>query len=197
MTGAEANPYAPPKAAVADIAPAVAAAEPIFFPVSRTKLIVLLILTLTMYQLVWFYKNWALVRRRGESVWPLPRTLFGVLFCYSLFERVRVRGAPLGVRLDAGLLAAGFILFSVVGNLIDRFAGIADSVAASGIGALLLYVAVFFLVPVQSAINTINRAEVPDHDPNDRFTALNWVWIVLGGLFIGLVALGLSLPEPQ
>jgi hypothetical protein len=171
----------------------VTATKPIFFAVSRTKLIVLLILTLTLYQLVWFYKNWALVRERGESVWPLPRTIFGVLFCYSLFERVRARGAALGIRLDAGLLAAGFIFFSVAGNLLDRFG---DSVAVSGIGILLLYVSAFFLVPVQSAIDAINRAEVPDHDPNDRFTVANWVWIVFGVLLIGLVAVGLSLPEP-
>src|SRR5688572_7674040 len=193
MTGAEANPYAPPKAAVADVASGAAAAKPIFFAVSRQKLIVLLILTLTLYQLVWFYKNWALVRERGESVWPLPRTLFGVLFCYSLFERVRERGAAHGVRLDAGLLAAGFIFFSVAGNLLDR---LGDSLSVNGIGILLQYVSAFFLVPVQSAIDAINRAEVPDHDPNDRFTALNWLWIVFGALLIGLVALGLSLPAP-
>jgi hypothetical protein len=66
----------------------------------------------------------------------------------------------------------------------------------NGIGMLLQYVSAFFLVPVQSAIDAINRAEVPDHDPNDRFTALNWLWIVFGALLIGLVALGLSLPEP-
>ena len=191
MTGAHANPYAPPKATVADVT-ATAAEKPIFFAVSRAKLIVLLVVTLTLYQLVWFYKNWALVRDRGDAVWPLPRTLFGVLFCYSLFERVRVRAAPVGVPLEAGLLAAGLIFFSVVGNILDRF----DDLALSGIGLLLQYVSAFFLVPVQSAINAINRAEVPDHDPNDRFTALNWVWIVIGVLLIGLVALGLSLPEP-
>ncbi len=83
------NPYAPPKAAVDDVAPAGAAAEPVFFPVSRTKLIVMSTLTLTLYQLVWFYHNWRLIRNRGEPVLPIMRTIFAVFFCYTLFDRIR------------------------------------------------------------------------------------------------------------
>ena len=104
------NPYAPPKAEVADIVPGGPTMEPIFFAVSRKKLIVLLIVTFTLYQLVWFYKNWALERRRGESVLPLARTIFAVFFCYSLFDRVRKRAARAGVELSAGLLATGYVV---------------------------------------------------------------------------------------
>ena len=60
---------------------------------------------------------------------------------------------------------------------------------------IVLYASVAFLVPVQDAINAINRAEVPDHDPNDRFTVWNWIWIVLGGILLSLIALGMVLPE--
>ena len=195
----EPNPYAPPRAAVADIAPVVDTSDPIFFPVSRRKLVVLLILTLTLYQLVWFYKNWAFVRRRGERVLPLLRTIFTVFTCYGLFERVRRRGAPAGVRLPADLLAAAYISLTVVGNVLDRFVTSEESPGVYAISGVLLYAAVFCLVPVQNAINAINRAEVPDHDPNDRFTVLNWVWMVVGGLVQALVLLGLlgsALPVP-
>lgn len=190
------NPYAPPKAEVADIVPKGPTVEPIFFAVSRTKLIVLLILTFTLYQLVWFYKNWALERRRGEPVLPLARTIFAVLFCYSLFDRVRNRAAGAGVRLQAGLLATGYIVFSIVGNVLDRVVPAERFPGVDGITFLLIFVSVFFLVPVQDAINAINKAEAPDHDPNDRFTPLNWVWIILGGIFLALVVLGFLLPEP-
>src|SRR5690242_5728631 len=116
------NPYAPPKAAVDDVAPAINTGEPVFFPVSRKKLIVLLIVTLTLYQLVWFYKNWAYVRKGGESVIPILRTIFSVLFCYSLFDRIRKHGAASGIRLEAGFLATGWIACTILGNMVDRFA---------------------------------------------------------------------------
>jgi hypothetical protein len=182
------NPYAPPKAAVADVA--AVNDEPIFFPVSRTKLIVMLVVTLTLYQLVWFYKNWALARRRGEPVLPLLRAVFAVFFCYSLFDRVRSRAAPAGVRLPAGLLATAWIVLTLVGNVFDRVVSPEEFPAAFLISLVLLFAAASVLVPVQHAVNTINRVEVPDHDPNDRFTAANWLWIVVGGLFVALATLG-------
>ena len=190
------NPYAPPKAAVDDIAPAGKVDEAIFFPVSRKKLIVMLIVTFTLYQLVWFYKNWAYVRSRGERVLPIVRTIFAVFFCHSLFARIRRRGAPSGIRFPADLLAIGWLVCTIAGNVLDRFAPPEDLSIIDGLTFLLLFAAASFLVPVQDAINAINRAEVPDHDPNDRFTVWNWLWIVVGGLFIGLIALGLLVPAP-
>jgi hypothetical protein len=190
------NPYAPPKAEVADVAPSAPTVEPIFFAVSRKKLIVLLMVTFTLYQLVWFYKNWALERRRGESVLPLARTIFAVLFCYSLFDRVRNRAARAGVPLPAGLLATGYIVFSIAGNVLDRVVPAARFPPVDIVTFLLIFGSVFFLLPVQSAINAVNKAEAPDHDANDRFTPVNWLWIVVGGLLLTLTALGLLVPEP-
>jgi hypothetical protein len=188
------NPYAPPKAAVADIAAAGAAAEPIFFPVSRTKLIVMLLVTFTLYQLVWFYKNWTLVRSRGEQVIPVLRTIFAVFFCYALFDRVRSRAAQVGIALPAGLLATGWIVCTVATNVLDRVVPPERFPAVYTVTLLLLVASVLFLLPVQQAINAINRAEAPDHDPNERFTAVNWLWIVGGGLLLALTAIGLLLP---
>jgi hypothetical protein len=188
------NPYAPPKAAVADVVPVSATSAPIFFPVSRKKLIVLLIVTFTLYELVWFYKNWALVRRSGEPVWPLVRTILTVFFCYNLFDRVRTRALPLGLRLPADWLAAGWIVCTLAANVLDRFVPAEEFTVLDGVVFFFLFASVSFLVPVQNAINAINRAEVPDHDPNDRFTVWNWLWIVVGGLLLALIALGLLVP---
>lgn len=190
------NPYAPPKAVVADVAPVGAAAMPVFFPVGRTKMIVMLLVTFTLYELVWFYKNWALVRERGEPVMPVMRAIFAVFFCYDLFVRVRSHGHPAAARLPAGLLATGWILFTVAGNLLDRIVQPESFPAVYAITLAVLFASVFFLIPVQDAVNAINRAEAPDHDPNDRFTALNWLWIVVGGLLLVLSAIGTLVPMP-
>jgi hypothetical protein len=190
------NPYAPPKAVVADVAPVGAAATPVFFPVGRKKLIVMLFVTFTLYELVWFYKNWALVRERGEPVMPLMRAIFAVFFCYDLFSRVRSHGHPAAAHLPAGLLATGWIVFTVAGNLLDRLISPETFPAVYAATLVVLFASVFFLVPVQNAVNAINRAEAPDHDPNERFTALNWVWIVVGGLLLVLSAIGTLVPTP-
>jgi hypothetical protein len=190
------NPCAPPKAEVADVAPRGPTAEPIFFAVSRKKMIVLLIVTFTLYQLVWFYKNWVLVRKRGEPVLPVLRTIFAVFFCYSLFDRVRSRGEAAGSRLPAGLLATGWILCTVASNLLDRIVSVETFPAVYAVNFFLLFGSVLFLLPVQDAINEINRAESPDHDPNDRFTALNWLWIVVGGLLLVFALIGALVPAP-
>ena len=183
MTGAEANPYAPPKAAVDDVAP-IAPAIPPFFPCSKNKLIVMSTLTLTMYQLVWFFMNWRHIQRSGANVSPFLRSIFAVIFCYALFDRVRWYRKDLpSSALPAGLLALGFIVVTIISSIFDRV----GERAIYPLGALLIsltvgYASVLFLLPVQTAIDAINRAEVPDHDPNDRFTAWNWLWMLVGVL---------------
>ena len=177
------NPYAPPSAIVADVAPITS--TPPFFAVSTLKLFALSFCTFGLYELYWFYKNWQLIKEREQtSIVPALRALFGILFCYAFFSRVRDFDAPVAnkSRLAAGPLAAAWIITSLTHKLPDPY----------WIGSLL---AVLFLLPVQARINAINLEVAPDHDPNSRFSALNWVVVVLGTLFFALAILGLMLPD--
>jgi len=89
-----ANPCAPPNAEVADVTEVQAQAEPPFFAVSTTKLLVMSMCTLTFYQLYWFYQNWARLKVRNRSnILPALRALFGVLFCYQCFAEIRRLGS--------------------------------------------------------------------------------------------------------
>ena len=38
----------------------------VFFPVSVSKLVLMYMVTLGLYQLYWFYKNWMVIREREE-----------------------------------------------------------------------------------------------------------------------------------
>ena len=180
------NPYAPPKAHVADVAQTVATP---FFAVSKAKLVVLSLTTVTLYQLVWFYLNWRQVNRSGAMVAPFVRTLFAPIFCYALFDRVRWYRKDLpSSKLPAGLLALGWIALTIAGSILDRIAtrvSLSDSTQSAlwliFLVLLVGHASVVFMLPVQSAIDTINRAEAPDHDPNHRFTVWNWLWIIVGG----------------
>jgi hypothetical protein len=187
VTSSETNPYAPPKAAVDDVEPSAPLALPRFFPVSRKKLIVMSTMTLTLYQLVWFYMNWRLVQRGGGNVAPLLRTIFAVFFCYPLFTRIRRYRADLSsAALPAGALALGYILVTLMSGIVERFSTDAGTYLLS---VALGYASVLCLLPAQTAVDTINRAEVPDHDPNDRFTIWNWLWMIVGGfLTVGAFA---------
>ena len=63
-----------------------------FFDVSVLKLVVMSTVTLTFYQIFWFYRNWKLAKERGDDVIPILRAIFGVLFAYALFKEVRDTG---------------------------------------------------------------------------------------------------------
>jgi hypothetical protein len=60
---------------------------------------------------------------------------------------------------------------------------------------LIGYFTVMFLLPVQAAVNRLNRSAMPDHDPNSRFSFWNWIVIVIGGLWMVLVVVGSFLPK--
>jgi hypothetical protein len=119
-----------------------------------------------------------------------------VFFCYAFFGRVRDHRSDLAShRLAAGPLAAGWIIVTLVSNVIDRIGAQLELQApVLLLGLLLGFVSVAFLVPVQDAINGINEAEVPDHDRNDRFTVWNWLWMLLGGIVTAAALLDTVIP---
>lgn len=178
------NPYAPPRARVADAVATVNTDVP-FFPVSTFKLVLMSVCTLGVYELYWFYKNWQLVKARdGSDIYPFWRAFFGVFFCYSLFTKVRDHGHPdVGSnRLPAGALAFGWIVATLMWRLPDPYS----------MCSLLAFV---FMIPVQMTANRINSAVEPEHDRNGRLTWLNWVGVVIGGLVVALAIVGSFLPE--
>jgi hypothetical protein len=181
MSSTEINPYAAPKTSVVDEPVQHGElAQPIFFPVSATKLIVMSTFTFGLYQLYWFYQNWRHVKQYDKSnIVPAMRAFFGFFFCYSLFGRVKEEADDLKIRsIPAGWLAAGWMLITLLSRLPEPF-------------WLVSLLAPVFLLPVQSCVNEINQHIAPGHDSNSRFGAWNVVWMVVGSLFWLLVLVGL------
>lgn len=160
------------------------AAPPLFFPVSALKLLVMTTCTLGLYQIYWFYKNWSLIKERENlSIIPSLRGLFAVFFCYSLFRKIRDAAASqnLPVSLDAGGMAAGWIIVSLLWRLPDPY-------------WLITFFSVLFLVQVQSVANAVNLAANPDQDPNSRFSGWNIAGAIMGGLIFLLAIIGTFMP---
>ncbi|MFP8777986.1 DUF4234 domain-containing protein [Hydrogenophaga sp. RWCD_12] len=159
-------------------------AQPVFFAVSARKLVVLSICTLGIYQTYWMYRNWKLVRDQGsESLSPARRTVLAVFFAFPLFRRIlRHQSAPDASRWAAGPIATGWIVLCLLGWLPAPY------------GLLTYFLAMFIVVPVQNAANTVNRALAPDHAPNARIAGLDWLVVVPGGLLLALGLVGSLLP---
>jgi hypothetical protein len=61
-----------------------------YLPVSRQKLIVMSMTTLSMYQIYWFYKNWQRVNaRKGSGGSPFWRALAAPITAHGLLADVR------------------------------------------------------------------------------------------------------------
>jgi hypothetical protein len=177
----DANPFAPPKAVVADEA-SINDTQLHFFSVSILKLIVMSVCTLGLYQVYWFYKHWVLIKERSEPhITPWARALFGIFWCYSCFNFIRndERQVDIEPTLPAGFLAFGWIALELASRLPGPY-------------YLCSLLAPILLIPVQVHVNQINALTAPDHDRNARFSAWNWLAVVVAGVFIGLIMLGLA-----
>ena len=153
--------------------------------VGPAKLVVMSVVTLGLYQVFWFYQNWRQVRDvHGEDIWPVPRAIFSVIFCFSLFRRLEDEAALRG-QVDApspALHAVAFFLLTLASRLPVPW-------------GLIALASVVPLVPFQRAANAIALQAAPGTDPNTTFSGLNWVGIVVGGLFLLLALAAVFLPE--
>lgn len=178
------NPYAAPAAKVQDAGVA-SASEPAFFAVSGLKLVLMSLVTLSLYEIYWFYKNWKCVQRTlGEDVNAPIRAPFYPLLSYALFRRIREHARQNGVEpgFPAGFLAVTVFLFAVLVRLPDPW-------------WLLTYLGFLPLLTVQKAVNALNRELAPEADANTRFTGWNIFGLVVGGILFAMAVLGSFVPE--
>jgi hypothetical protein len=178
----EENYYAPPRALLPEVASVKGDVDVRFFAVSPVKLVALSFCTLGLYEIYWFYKHWVLIRERSEPhIIPWARALFGIFWCYGCFEFIRKEEQQLGIEpvLPAGPLAFAWIAASLTWRLPEPY-------------FLFGFLGPLVLVPVQRHINRINALVAPAHDKNARFGVLNWLALVVGGIFLGLVLLGVA-----
>ncbi|HSA90506.1 MAG TPA: hypothetical protein VLF42_11465 [Burkholderiales bacterium] len=178
------NPYAAP---TAKVDAAASAPEPVFFAVSGLKLALMSVVTLGLYEVYWFYKNWKCVQRNsGDRVNAPLRAIFYPVISYPLFKRIRSHAQGSGVQADfpAGALAGAVFVLTLLWRLPDPW-------------WLAGFLGVVALLPVQAAANAINRKQAPAADPNTRFTGWNILGLVAGGLVVILAIIGAFAPVPE
>lgn len=149
---------------------------PVFFPVSRLKLVVMSVVTFGLYQMFWFYKNWRIVKLQTSTrIMPFWRAFFGYFFCYSLFILIRRVAVRQGIKpmLSPGMAFLLWVALSSLGKLRNGYS----------LGSEL---AVLPLLAVQNTIDRLNAAAGGDYNRNSKFTAWNWAAILIGGPLFAL-----------
>lgn len=160
-------------------------AMPLYFAVSRSKLIVMSLCTFGIYEIYWFYKNWKLVKeRKGGNIRPFWRAFFAVFFCHALFKSIRDSGNSYGFGSDInpGWLAVGYLGLSVTWRLPDPF----------WLVSLLTFLP---LLPAQKLASNMHAKIAPSADRNDRFSGKNIAVLILGAILSLLAIVGTFMPE--
>lgn len=157
---------------------------PMFYVVSLTKLVGLMLLTSNLYAFYWFYRNWSVYRKAtGASVIPLLRSIVPVLFVYPLLSRVDrgFRDSGREYNWSPVMLSLGMWLVIVV-------SGLSGWLAPAGPWPQALFRLVVYMGAIAWLFCLIQRAiNVHEGDPkgrtNSRFTVANLAWIALVWLF--------------
>ncbi len=186
----EDNLYAPPTANIVADAPAADAHR--FYVVAPLKFCLLFFFTLGLYQLYWFYMQWARYARRHpqHTVWPVARAIFAVFFAHSLANRLDEAGRERGERADWAPIATAtaYVVCQILGNVSDQLAARNIGLPYSDlIGTALLLPVGLSLLRMQAAAN---RASGDPHgDGNRRLGPANYVWMAIGAvLWLGLLS---------
>jgi hypothetical protein len=158
--------------------------QPMFFPISRLKLLVMYIATFGLYEVFWFYKNWQLFKAKtGNEISPFWRTVFGVFYFYDLLAHIQEKALSRRVYayFSPFLLTVVWIGLRVCTRLPDPY-------------WIVSFFSVIVLFPVQETVNELNSVVAPNHNPNDRFSVWNILTIAVGGSLIVLAIVGTLMP---
>jgi uncharacterized membrane protein len=149
-----------------------------YFPVSRQKLIVMSVTTLSMYQIYWFYKNWQVMAlRTGGGGSPFWRAIAAPITARGLFEHVRTDAQSRFVAVTWSSTGLAVIYFGL--TLICFF---------DYPWWLLALGSVFALLPVHATMERVNAKVAPNGARNDGYSAMDVLAIVVG---LALTAVGI------
>lgn len=163
------------------------APDVVFFNVGSTKLVLMSIATVGIYEAYWLYKNWVAEKAlSGAHVIPALRAFFAPLFLYSLAVRIKHRAISMRLPTDLrpGQLATAFFLIHLTIRAPDPL-------------WLLTGLTGFVLVPIQNAVAQINSARGIGVGREARFSGANIAWLAVSGVLWALVIIGTFVPETE
>lgn len=153
-----------------------------FYIVSQRKFWVLLMATLGMYQIYWFYKHFTNYRNAtNEKMWPTGRAIFSIFFAHGLFAKFSEYTHQSTANTSLTYYATIYVVFVILSNITERV-----SEEFVGLGSLALAIAstVFIVIYgwAMSRAQAVANLAAGDAQgmSNHTLTPLNVFWIVLG-----------------
>jgi hypothetical protein len=175
------NPYASPKASVVESV----TIDNAYFTVGTLKLTLMVVATLGIYALYWFYRNWKVIRDRDRlRISPLWRAFFGALWTFSLGSRFNEDATErnIGIRLPVMTLGVLYLLLQLLGRAPPPY-------------SLLAFLSFMPLVPFDRAARRLNGNGTLSEPTHGRFSGWNVAGLVVGTALVILVVIGSVMPE--
>jgi DNA-directed RNA polymerase subunit RPC12/RpoP len=172
--------------------PPIATGSPMFLYIPVSRLVVMSIVSLGLYEVYWIYRNWRYLKERdGLKIQPFWRGMFGVFYCHGILKAIRTDQQTNAIErasFSAGGLATGWIILVILGSAMGR----SDEVAVSFLGTLISLPSFLFFLPVQNYINQVNE-KINPRPPYKSWSAghivcLVWGIIIWLLLFAGMAA---------
>lgn len=166
-----------------------------YFAISPKRLALFSVLTLGIYEIYWFYKNWQAIKNaEGQKISPFWRAIFAVFFCYGLFKKVleSAKSHAYQNSYSPGWLATAYILLLVIGNGLSRVESY-----DMGFNLIWLIIAIATFIPllsVQKAINFNNEKVKGSPVLKQGFSGGEVTLIVFGVIWFLLVLIGTFSP---
>jgi hypothetical protein len=163
--------------------------KPLFLYISPTRLIILSIASMGLFEAYWIYKNWRYIKERdGLNISPFWRGIFGIFFCHALLRRIHEDREARSIQIPAFSpvgLATGWVIFVIISNILSRAENIAVCIFAAFIPSFLC------LVPVQNYINAVTEKRNPGQNYYGWSTG-HVVCLVIGLITWGFLLVGLG-----
>ncbi len=161
--------------------------KPMFLYIPTGRLIVLSIVSLSLYEAYWIYKNWRYIKERDNlDIRPFWRGVFGVFFCHSLLRRIHEDTEARTIQVPTfspGSLATGWVVLIFLANILSRAPGLTLTIMSAFIPSFLC------LAPVQKYVNEVTKKRNPN-EPYYGWSAGHVVCLVWGIIIWGLVLVG-------
>jgi len=156
------------------------------FQVGTEKYIELCLVTFGLYNLFWTWALWRSIREQGQDINPVARTLFAVIFQFSLYRRISELASQedISIRWKPVRLYLLFVPFTLIP------AGLATTGHPWALFAFMLTIIPNLLVNL--TINAINEKYLALYQQNTELTPMNWVALI-GGLIAWLTILILAI----
>lgn len=159
-----------------------------FLYIPVTRLVVMSIISMGLYEVYWIYRNWCYLKERDDlKIQPFWRGFFGVFYFHGVLKAIladQQTNAIEKASFSAGGLATGWIIFVLLGSQIGR----SSEATLSFLGTLLSMASVLFILPVQNYINRVNQRITPP-PPYTSWSAGHIVCLVWG-IIIWILILG-------